>query len=113
MAGVNHHFVAARSRRSQNGLSTKSSIIGNFLDKYVLLPPLVSLWHAQTRKMLYIPLTVPTRLEAILITLYIAANVIAIAVRYHIFSENMYWPNDDVAQIERYIADRTGILAFA
>jgi hypothetical protein len=29
------------------------------------------------------------------------------------FEENIYWPGDEPAQISRYIADRSGILAFA
>lgn len=57
--------------------------------------------------------SIPTRLQSIAIFIYVALNLIFTLVGYHVFPENMYYSEYPVNfQLWRYVADRTGIMAF-
>ncbi|KAL1405955.1 hypothetical protein Q8F55_007637 [Vanrija albida] len=56
--------------------------------------------------------SLPTRLESIVIGIYIAANVLFTLGPYPMAPENRYWPGRPDQELSRYIADRTGIMCF-
>jgi hypothetical protein len=56
--------------------------------------------------------SIPSRAETTLIAVYIALNVILCAVNITSFPDNIYYPKQSV-QVWRYLADRTGYLAYA
>lgn len=80
--------------------------------KYVTEPALFGGCHAHRPTFLGLHLSIPTRLESIFLLIYIVVNITLCFTQFHIFSEgNYYWPGTK-AQYIRYLADRTGILAF-
>ncbi|KAK9424978.1 putative FAD-binding FR-type domain-containing protein [Seiridium unicorne] len=56
--------------------------------------------------------TVPPRIESLTILSFIILNIVFTVHGYHIFSDNLYYP-DMLSQLLRYVSDRTGIIAFA
>jgi hypothetical protein len=52
-------------------------------------------------------------MQSILITIYVALNIIFISIHYKVFEENIKYPGRTDLQLSRYVADRTGILAMA
>ena len=77
--------------------------------KYFILPALFNQSHVH--RPFY--LSVPLRSQSILITLYLILNLVFMCVDYHLFEANLYWPAEENIQLTPYIADRSGILAFA
>ncbi|KAH8085341.1 ferric reductase like transmembrane component-domain-containing protein [Filobasidium floriforme] len=53
----------------------------------------------------------PNRIQGILVGVYVGLNVLFVFVGYETFDDNLYWRNDQGAQLCRYVADRTGIMA--
>jgi predicted ferric reductase len=56
--------------------------------------------------------TIPTRTESIAVLIFLIINVIVLLPNYRVFNNNTYWPDDTAIQLGRYIADRSGIIAF-
>lgn len=77
------------------------------------MPALFERTNARTPDIFGFSISVPTRLQTLLIVIYVGLNTVALGARYTLFLENTYWPDDIRAQIERYVSDRSGILAFA
>ena len=88
--------------------SSKSTIIRCF-KKYFIVPATFN--SAHIRRMSYC--SIPLRSQTILISLYLLLNLIFLCIDYDVFAENIYWPGQTDIQLTRYIADRSGILAFA
>ncbi|WVR03813.1 hypothetical protein IAU60_000809 [Kwoniella sp. DSM 27419] len=78
--------------------------------KHVEVPAMFGYKHSQASAWGW--LSVPTRVQGIFIFLYVALNVVFTCVGYDVFDLNMYWPGDKHLQLVRYVADRTGIMAF-
>lgn len=57
-------------------------------------------------------LSIPTRVQTILIGAYIALNVVFSVISYELFDENMYWWHQKDMQLVRYVSDRTGVMSF-
>ncbi|KLT39287.1 hypothetical protein CC85DRAFT_288728 [Cutaneotrichosporon oleaginosum] len=57
-------------------------------------------------------LSIPTRLQAIMIFIYVALNVGMGCYGYETFANNMFWPGAESIQLARYLGDRTGIMSF-
>ncbi|KAL1405731.1 hypothetical protein Q8F55_007401 [Vanrija albida] len=58
-------------------------------------------------------ISIPTRIQAIAIAFYVLLNFIFTLVGYHTFDHHAYWPTEPQSfQLWRYVADRTGIMAF-
>jgi hypothetical protein len=89
--------------------STHPSKLTTFFKKHFLLPATFNASHVHRPFYLSIPL----RSQSILIFLYLLLNFIFMCVDYHLFSANLYWPAEENIQLTRYVADRSGILAFA
>jgi hypothetical protein len=118
LAGVRHLYLHNRIRVSHFLLSEgpsigRSSVLSVFTKKWVLMPALVGRTNAMRPSVFGLALSVPTRLQSILIAFYIGLNAVGLGVRYDLFTENVYWPNDIRTQITRYLSDRAGILSFA
>ncbi|OCF44973.1 hypothetical protein I317_01255 [Kwoniella heveanensis CBS 569] len=78
--------------------------------KHIEVPAMFGYKHSQAAGWGW--LSVPTRIQGIFIFAYVALNVIFTCVGYDIFYDNMYWYGEKDVQIARYLADRTGIMAF-
>ncbi|KAL1405595.1 hypothetical protein Q8F55_009234 [Vanrija albida] len=57
-------------------------------------------------------LSIPTRVEAAVVALYVAVNVVFTFVGYTITRESIFWPGRPDIELTRYVADRTGIMCF-
>lgn len=90
-------------------LSSRSSKLTVLFKKYFLPPATFNASHIHRP----FHLSIPLRSQSILISLYLLLNLIFMCVDYHLFSANLYWPAEENIQLTRYIADRSGILAFA
>jgi hypothetical protein len=77
------------------------------------MPAFLGKPNARRPSVFGLTLSIPTRLQTILVACYVGLNVIALCVRYSLFLDNTYYPGDKSKQLTRYVADRAGILAFA
>ncbi|KZT69849.1 hypothetical protein DAEQUDRAFT_756755 [Daedalea quercina L-15889] len=82
--------------------------IHNLWTKHITLPAMFGYRHSQP----WAFCTIPTRLQSILLFVYVALNFIFCAVGYHTFEGNTYWTLP-ASQLSRYLADRTGTIAYA
>ncbi|WOO85440.1 Ferric/cupric reductase transmembrane component B [Vanrija pseudolonga] len=57
-------------------------------------------------------LSIPTRLEAAVVAVYVGFNVVFTFVGYTITAESIFWPGRKDIELIRYVADRTGIMCF-
>ncbi|KAL1405332.1 hypothetical protein Q8F55_008961 [Vanrija albida] len=57
-------------------------------------------------------LSVPTRVQAIGVFVYVALNFIFTFAAYDTFTDNLFYPGRRDMQLWRYVADRTGIMSF-
>jgi hypothetical protein len=111
--------LVARLRPSRSPLangdggSSRSSAISVYLKKLLLVPALVGKTSSRRPRTFSISWSIPTRLETVLVVIYIAVNVAGLGIVYPLFDDNVYWPDDLYTQHVRYIADRSGVLAFA
>ncbi|WVQ93403.1 hypothetical protein IAU59_000473 [Kwoniella sp. CBS 9459] len=112
-------------------------LFGLFVQRYAVYSPEAasvaptygkkSRWYTMYRKHIEVPamfgykhsqaagrgwLSVPTRIQGIFIFAYVALNVIFTCVGYDVFYANMYYYGHNDIQIDRYLADRTGIMSF-
>jgi len=103
-------FLRHRSFKSESSPKKNpvARLVAEIKQKF-LLPATFGTAHIRRRYYLSMPL----RSQTILISTYLAINLIFMCVGYHTFSENMYWPEQTDIQLTRYVADRSGILAFA
>lgn len=76
--------------------------------KHLGIPALFGHKHGQPAWWM---LSVPTRLQAFWIFIYVALNVVFSCVGYTTFDGNMYWPNQS-DQLWHYVADRTGVMGW-
>ncbi|BEJ13004.1 hypothetical protein CspHIS471_0301780 [Cutaneotrichosporon sp. HIS471] len=56
--------------------------------------------------------SVPTRLQAIFIALYLSLNLIWSCIGYRTSQDNLFFPGRPDRQLVRYVADRTGVMSF-
>jgi hypothetical protein len=77
------------------------------------MPAFLGKPNARRPSVFGLTLSIPTRLQTILVVCYVGLNVIALCVRYSLFLDNTYYPGNKRQQLTRYVADRSGILAFA
>ncbi|KIR77478.1 ferric-chelate reductase [Cryptococcus gattii EJB2] len=79
-----------------------------YYQKYLGTPALFGQKHVHS----FYWFCIPTRLESLLVFIYVAFNIIFSFVGYNLFRENLYWPGSYSLQVARYIADRTAIMSF-
>jgi hypothetical protein len=104
-------FLHPQSYDIEGGDSRKASApskLSTFFKRY-FLPATFGTAHVRRPFFLSIPL----RFQSILIFIYVAVNIVFLCVHYHLFDENLYWPEELNIQLTRYLADRSGILAFS
>lgn len=92
------------------GKRASSSAVSVWAKRYLLLPALFRK-HAQRPAILGLTFSIPTRLQSILIFLYIFFNAFALGWGFGLYEDNYYWPGDASAQALRYISDRSGVLS--
>ncbi|KAH0334480.1 putative plasma membrane ferric-chelate reductase, partial [Aureobasidium melanogenum] len=74
----------------------------------LIIPPAFGSHH---QRLLYW-CTIPTRMEsAVVLAFYLLTTYLSVS-HYRLISNNIYW-NDKSQQLWRYVADRTGIMAYA
>lgn len=56
--------------------------------------------------------SLPPRIETLTLIAYLALNIILCSISIHTFPHNLYWDSEPY-QVWRYLADRTGYLAYA
>lgn len=76
--------------------------------RYIGTPAMMGYRNAQPWGIL----TIPTRLQAILIAIYVTLNIAMGCYGYDTFENNMFWLGQQDVQLARYVADRTGIMSF-
>lgn len=76
--------------------------------RYIGTPAMFGYRNAQPWGML----TIPTRLQALLIFVYVALNVFLGCYGYNTFDDNLFYLGRRDSQLARYVADRTGIMSF-
>lgn len=113
---INNLYHIIHSRLATNPRPKKKSIItraNRYLRKALINPALFTNGcHSAQSFLLGIRVTIPTRIESIAIAIFLVINVIILFPNYRVFDDNTYWPNDMPIQLGRYIADRSGIIAF-
>ncbi|GAB5587564.1 ferric-chelate reductase Frp1 [Umbelopsis nana] len=93
-----------------NSLVSKANI---FFRKVLINPALFPNGaHSRPKFILGIRITIPTRIESVAIGIFLLINVLVLIPNYRLFSNNVFWPNDTAVQLCRYVADRSGIIAF-
>ncbi|KAL7808709.1 ferric reductase NAD binding domain-containing protein [Trichoderma gracile] len=95
--------------REKTGAGTKS--LGHLysrIRKGLTTPSVFPPYHRQ----LLFGCTIPTRLEFFIVASYWIVSFVLCCVNYRAFDGNLYWPQVS-AQLWRYIADRTGVMAYA
>lgn len=84
----------------------------NCIRKYITLPALGRKRHAKPFVLFkVIEILIPTRLETILIAIWLVLVLSFNVSRYRHDSPNLFWPQSESAEIGRKIADRTGIMS--
>ncbi|ORY28146.1 ferric reductase like transmembrane component-domain-containing protein [Naematelia encephala] len=116
--GIINRLIGYMARKSPLGAeesggypASKDSFLTRLNDMYarhLSTPALLGYRHCEPWGWL----TIPTRLQGVLIFIYVLINIVFCCAAYDIFSENLYWPQDNADQIARYLADRTAILSF-
>nr|XP_018261247.1 uncharacterized protein I303_05683 [Kwoniella dejecticola CBS 10117]OBR83405.1 hypothetical protein I303_05683 [Kwoniella dejecticola CBS 10117] len=106
-----HSFVKDISPEDANNppvsiKRSRGSQIYTWWRKNVTLPAAFGYRHAQPWGWV----SIPTRLQSILIFLFVAINVIFMCVGYDLFDENMSEPDDKQAQLLDYLQYRTGVM---
>lgn len=91
---------------------TPNSQVGKFWQRHIALPALFGKAHSRRPSAFGLQFSIPSRLQAIFLVAYIVLNVVFSFCSFHLFSNNFYWPLT-IDQFQRYVADRSGILAFA
>lgn len=76
--------------------------------RHISTPALMGYRHVQPWSFL----SIPTRLEGILIAVYCLINLVSAFVCYEVFEDNMFFYHREDLQYARYFADRTGIMSF-
>src|SRR5271154_6208260 len=113
IGAIQNHILplCLRHHPLQTERDHKSSLsrLAGFIKQQFLLPATFVTGHLCRRFYFSIPLQSQTNL----ISTYLAVNLIFMCVGYHIFNENLYWPEQPAIQLTRYVADRSGILGFA
>jgi len=113
VGAVKNHILPLLLRRQSYDIEGTSSWQPNkfvtYIKRHFLLPATFGTAHIRRRFFLSIPL----RSQTILISLYLMINLIFMCVDYDVFEANLYWPGQENVQLSRYLADRSGILAFA
>ncbi|PTB72244.1 hypothetical protein M440DRAFT_1472909 [Trichoderma longibrachiatum ATCC 18648] len=94
----------AKSRTGTKSLANLYSRIRNGLTTPSVFPP----YHRQ----LLFGCTIPTRIELFIVASYWIVSFVLCCVNYRAFEGNLYWPKV-APQLWRYIADRTGVMAYA
>lgn len=97
--------LSASLQTSSNGLVTA-------MRKHITVPALLNGSHAHRPGFLGLEFSIPTRLESLFLFVFIAVNLILTFTHFDIFAGNFYWAAT-IDQFNRYVADRTGILAIA
>jgi NAD(P)H-flavin reductase len=106
--------AAALLRHPQDaeGAPARTSLLGRAHTLWAAHVGVPALVHAHQAAGGWGFLSLPTRLEALLIFIYVALNFIWSCTNYELFDDNLFWPGDRRTQLARYIADRTGIMSF-
>lgn len=76
--------------------------------RYIGTPAMLGYRNAQPWGIL----TIPTRLQALLVLAYVTLNIVMGCYGYDTFDNNMFWLGRQDLQLARYVADRTGIMSF-
>lgn len=86
----------------------------NTLRKHVSLPAAFGYKHSQPFRAIegICSMCMPTRVQSVIVTLYVIFAFVACFPGYKLFDQNTVFETE-TAQLRRYIANRTGILAFA
>jgi hypothetical protein len=117
-AGVRHLYLSQSHTLIPpplDGVRTpgRSSSFTVYVKRYLLMPAFLGKPNARRPSIFGLTLSIPTRLQTMLVVCYVGLNVIALCVRYRLFIDNTSSPGDESGQLIRYVADRSGILAFA
>ncbi|CAK7206369.1 hypothetical protein SEUCBS139899_009160 [Sporothrix eucalyptigena] len=97
----------AAIRSASNG---KSNIVGRgmaTLRKYVLTPSSLPPYHQRR----FMGCSIPTRAESFVVLSYWIVTIVLSFVNYHGQANNIFWPTN-APQIWKYLADRTGTMAY-
>ncbi|UKZ90577.1 uncharacterized protein TrAFT101_005587 [Trichoderma asperellum] len=98
----------ADSREKPTEKNRPIASLYSWIRKHLITPSALPPYRSQ----LLFGCTIPTRIEAFIVLSYWIVNFVLCCVNYRGFKGNLYW-SAVAPQIWRYIADRTGILAFA
>lgn len=118
IAGIRQLYLSQWSHVSLSdqldGRATgRSSPLSVYMKKWLFMPALFGKRSSERPAFWGFTLSIPTRLQSLLLFFYLLVNGVALGVRYFTFLDNIYWPGDIPAQLTRYVADRSGVLSFA
>lgn len=108
-------LISAAARfLKRTGLITKLYFgIIQQLQKYILLPNFFKNTHNQQFKTVkVVSALIPTRADGIVVALYLIIHIVVLCVQWE-FDYSGYVFTSKKEQVARYLADRTGIIAFA
>ncbi|ELR05479.1 hypothetical protein VC83_07147 [Pseudogymnoascus destructans] len=96
-----------------SSVAPRSKLASFLAEKYywfranLIIPAAFNSYHQR----LFWQCTIPTRIEFVIVIAYYVVSFILCAVSYEIFTPNLYYSYS--GQLQRYIADRTGTIAYA
>ncbi|KAH8897703.1 hypothetical protein GQ53DRAFT_712143 [Thozetella sp. PMI_491] len=105
------HFSVDTENRGPGRRHTLTSPLSkaySYVQKHFVIPGVLSSRHR-------VPLmwcTIPTRMEAFVVYSFWIISIVLGCVNYRAFTGNLYW-SEISPQLWRYIADRTGIMAYS
>ncbi|KAK9461269.1 ferric reductase like transmembrane component-domain-containing protein [Lipomyces oligophaga] len=110
-------FFLAFVKRIINLVIPKTAVINSpfvaRLRKWFIVPAAFCTTHTAPLKIFGVGYAMmPTRGQTLMVVSVMIMNFIFLFVRYNIFNNNYYWPDEEYYQVVRYFSDRSGIMAF-
>lgn len=87
---------------------SKLSLVYTIVKRHVIIP--AAFGHRCSEPLGWC--TIPTRIQFLTISAFVALNVILCTISYRVVHGNLYWPEVH-DQLWRYVSDRTGIISLA
>ncbi|KAK9467087.1 ferric reductase NAD binding domain-containing protein [Lipomyces arxii] len=94
-------------------VATQTSTLGDKIRKHLTLPALFNGEHTAPFSVFGFDYALmPSRGEGLVLMGFFIINFVCLFVDYNLDNNNVYWPDRKDIQLMRYMADRTGIMAF-
>lgn len=106
-------FLITSLSYSQGFFKGRPSLPTRLFQRFIVYPATFSQSHLSRPKFFGITFSIPTRAQSWTVLGYIILTIGLSLSCYtnKVFNENVWWPGDEASQLQRYLADRSGIMA--